>query len=117
MEHLYQKKMENNSDVNTDDKRNTANENKEIKEVSVEQILYKNGTYDEIEKDLNAKILAITLKIRNELPELSKYLDEMPVTVPNKKEPHITLNLLKVYYESLGSLFEDYNLEHQKKTE
>lgn len=73
---------------------------------------FKNGSYEEIEKDLNAKILAITLKIRKDTPELSKYLDEMPVTVPSKKEPHITLNLLKVYYESLVVLLEDYNLEH-----
>lgn len=109
--------MENDSDVNGVDKENTASEKKEIKVVSEGQDSYKNGTYEEIEKELNAKILEITLKIRKERPELSKYLDEMPVTVPNKKEPHITLNLLKVYYESLVSLFEDYKLEHLKKPE
>lgn len=109
--------MENNSNEEPIGMENTANEKKEIKIMTDVQDLFKKGrTYEEIEKDLNAKILAITLKIRKDRPELSKYLDEMPVTVPNVKDPHITLNLLKVYYESLVALFEDYKLEHPDKT-
>lgn len=111
--------MENNSEdkaLNKSvDKVETVKEEKEIKVVSKEEEEYKNGSYEEIEKALNAKILEITLKIKKDRPELSKYLDEMPVTVPNKKEPHITLNLLKVYHESLVILLKDYNLEHPEE--
>ena len=44
----------------------------------------------ETEKELNSKILDITMKIRENYPELSKYLDEMPETIPNEE---IIMNL------------------------
>ena len=37
------------------------------------------------EEDLNKEILTITMDIVKNHPELSKYLDEMPVTIPNKE--------------------------------
>ncbi len=56
------------------------------------------------EKELNAKILALTLKINKNHPELSKFLEEMPVTVPNESSPEITNKILKDYIESLKNL-------------
>jgi hypothetical protein len=35
----------------------------------------------ESEKELNEKIMVITMKIQKEYPELSKYLNELPVTI------------------------------------
>jgi len=64
------------------------------------------------EADLNAKILKITMTIMDQYPELSKYLEEMPVTIPNKKNPDITLNNLKTYYESLSLMLNKYKSEH-----
>lgn len=72
-------------------------------------------TKDEIsEKDLNAKIMKITMRIKDHYPELSKYLDEMPVTVPSEEDPEITLNQLQTYYESLNSLLNKYKVDYPK---
>jgi hypothetical protein len=66
----------------------------------------------DIEKDLNAKILEITMVIRDKYPELLKYLDEMPMTVPTEKDPEITLKNLNIYYDSLNAILTKYKLEH-----
>lgn len=62
--------------------------------------------------ELNAKILKITLQIQNQYPELYKYLEEMPITIPDEKKPKITRYSLKQYYESLNSSLTKYILEH-----
>jgi len=64
------------------------------------------------EADLNSKILKITLTINEQYPELSKYIEEMPVTIPNEENPDITINNLKSYYESLSLMVNKYKLEH-----
>lgn len=63
---------------------------------------------------LNANILAITLKINAEHPELSKYLNEMPVTIPTEKSPEINLESLREYYESLTKVLKKYKVEHPR---
>ncbi|HEY6625706.1 MAG TPA: hypothetical protein VIZ21_02010 [Ignavibacteriaceae bacterium] len=66
----------------------------------------------ESEKELNVKILDITITIQEKYPELSKYLEEMPVTIPDKKSPEIDRKNLKEYYDSLTSILENYAREH-----
>ncbi|MFV5692132.1 hypothetical protein ACM55K_08925 [Flavobacterium sp. LT1R49] len=66
----------------------------------------------ETEKELNDAILKLTLKIRNEYPELSKYLIEMPVTIPDNNSPEINIKILKDYYESLNSILKKYAPNH-----
>ncbi len=66
----------------------------------------------DVEADLNLKILKITLSINEQYPELSKYIEEMPVTIPNDENPNITLENLKSYYESLSLMLHKYKLEH-----
>lgn len=56
------------------------------------------------EKELNAKILSLTMKIQEKRPELSKYLEEMPITIPNESDPEINIKILKEYIESLKNL-------------
>ncbi len=56
------------------------------------------------EKELNAKILALTMKIHNEHPELSKFLEEMPITIPDENNPEINTKILTDYHESLKNL-------------
>lgn len=63
------------------------------------------------ENEWSEKILTITMKIKDEYPELSKYLTEMPETIPDENDPEITLKNLKVYFESLSSLLNNYILE------
>ncbi|MCF8326411.1 MAG: hypothetical protein K9I84_15745 [Leadbetterella sp.] len=62
---------------------------------------------------LNDDILKITLKIQTEYPEISVYLTEMPVTIPNVSSPKINTTSLSEYYESLKILLKDY-IENQK---
>jgi hypothetical protein len=66
----------------------------------------------EAEKDLNAKILRITMTIRDQYPELSKYLEEMETTIPNEKNPEVSMKNLQTYYDSLNSMLNKYLLEH-----
>jgi hypothetical protein len=73
-----------------------------------------NNINEQIENDLNSKILKITMLIKDHYPELSKYLEEMPVTVPSENDPEITLNNLRTYYESLNSLLNKYKVDYPK---
>lgn len=70
------------------------------------------------EKQLNAEILEMSMKIQEQFPELSKYISEMPVTIPNAATPEITVKILQDYYDSLVILLKDYTLNHhpQSKT-
>lgn len=60
---------------------------------------------------LNADILRITLTIQSRFPELSKYIAEMPVTIPDEKHPDINVAALEDYYESLNMLLKNYEEE------
>ena len=64
------------------------------------------------EKELNADILKITMVIQEKFPELSKYIAEMPVTIPNVATPEINVKILKDYYDSLEVLMKDYDKNH-----
>lgn len=61
---------------------------------------------------LNQKIVAITMLIEEKHPELSKYLLEMPITIPNQDHPNIDEEMLSEYYQSLCKLLKDYEIEH-----
>ena len=60
------------------------------------------------EKELDAAILKITLKIKEQYPELSKYISEMPVTIPNMENPKMDIKALQDYHDSLDILSKDY---------
>lgn len=65
----------------------------------------------ETEKKLNSDILNITLLIKEKYPELSKYLEEMTVTIPDD-DPAITLRNLQLYYDSLFQMVSKYQVDH-----
>ena len=64
------------------------------------------------ETELNENILKITMTIRNEFPELMKFLNEMPVTIPNEQSPEINNKILQEYFESLESMLRKYAPNH-----
>lgn len=66
------------------------------------------------EKELNTAILDITMKIKEQFPELSKYITEMPVTIPNMENPEINRKALEDYYNSLRIVLKDYVKNHYK---
>lgn len=65
------------------------------------------------EADLNEMILEITNKIHKNYPELVTYLDEMPITIPDQKNPDLTLEALNSYYNSLIVVVNDYEENHK----
>lgn len=62
------------------------------------------------ENELNRDIQQITLLIQEKSPELSKYISEMPVTIPNSASPQISIKILNDYYNSLKELLIKYRL-------
>ena len=64
------------------------------------------------EAQLNADILKITMMIRNKYPELSKYILELPVTIPNVESPEINTKILADYYNSLEAIMKNYAQNH-----
>lgn len=71
---------------------------------------------EEIEKDLNSKILKVTMTIKERYPELSGFLAEMPATIPLEENEEITLKDLSTYHESLNSILNKYKLEHPESS-
>jgi hypothetical protein len=69
------------------------------------------------EEQWNKAILDITLKINAEFPELSKYIAEMPVTIPNVEDPQINIKNLQEYYNSLETLLKKYTNNHPSEKE
>ncbi|SHN00876.1 hypothetical protein [Flavobacterium xinjiangense] len=63
------------------------------------------------ETEIEDAILKITMKIKTDYPELSKYLEEMPTTIPDVKNPEINIKILQDYYNSLESLLKKYTLK------
>ncbi len=58
---------------------------------------------------LNADILKLTLYIQEKHPELSKYIAEMPITIPNEKTPEINIQNLTIYLNNLNHLLKKYS--------
>jgi hypothetical protein len=54
------------------------------------------------------EIVAITMTIRDVHPELSKYLNEMDITLPYVANPVITQKVLQDYYNSLNAILKSY---------
>lgn len=70
----------------------------------------------ESEAELNAEILKITMTIKDHYPELSKYLEEMPVTIPSKYKAGVSRKSLSAYYESLKAMVSGY-IAQQSRTQ
>ncbi len=66
----------------------------------------------ESEKELNSKIMEITMTIKEKYPELYEHLGEMPVTIPDTENPEINVKNLRAYYDSLKSLVKNYEHDH-----
>jgi len=65
------------------------------------------------EEELNAEILAATLKIQEFAPELLKYIGEMPVTIPDAESGLVNNGILSDYLDSLNQLLNKYEEEKQ----
>jgi hypothetical protein len=66
--------------------------------------------------ELNNAILAITMIIKEEHPELSKYLSEMGETIPDTRHPVMDSKTLQDYYDSLATMLKEYAPNHSHFT-
>ena len=64
------------------------------------------------EKEMNADIMVVTMQIKEKYPELSEFLNEMPVTIPDESNPEINVQILKEYHKSLTDMVKKYSVEH-----
>ena len=64
------------------------------------------------EKDMYARILKVTMFINTEYPELSKYLLEIPETIPDVNNPEMNIEALKQYFNSLEQILIKYVPNH-----
>jgi hypothetical protein len=85
-------------------------------EESTEPTLYGENAalvLDERMKRLTSKILKITLHIKHIHPELSKFIEEMPISTPDENNPEISLKNLKTYFDSLIAINNEYEKQHK----
>ena len=61
------------------------------------------------EEIITKKIMDITVEIQEKYPELIKYLNEMPITNPDEKDPEINEKNLVDYFESLIVITKERN--------
>ncbi|HWY35625.1 MAG TPA: hypothetical protein VNX68_13340 [Nitrosopumilaceae archaeon] len=62
--------------------------------------------------ELNSRILAITMLIKEKHPELQVFLGEMSETIPDNKNPDINRKALEEYCSSLEDLLKKYTVTH-----
>ncbi|NKI25785.1 hypothetical protein HCG49_04330 [Arenibacter sp. 6A1] len=60
------------------------------------------------------EITQLTNTIKADHPQLYKFLDEDPVTIPTKDHPDITLKVMKDYLDSLKQILK-HSLDSTKK--
>ena len=63
--------------------------------------------------ELNNQIINTTILIRKDYPELSKYLLEMPETIPDIENPEINRKVLNEYLNSLKEIVDKYAPIHK----
>ena len=67
-------------------------------------------------KDLHnilREIIQLTVNIETNYPELYRFLDENPMTIPATKHPHVDKVVMQEYLESLKQLLQ-HHLETHK---
>jgi hypothetical protein len=62
--------------------------------------------------ELEEAILDILKKIRNEFPELIKYINEMPLSISRSNRESITNKELEAYFNSLYEIYSEYSITH-----
>jgi len=65
-------------------------------------------------QELLKEIMDITYKIENEYPELYKYLDENPITIPIIEHPNLDKKVFSDYLADLKNLLNNHIQSHKK---
>ena len=62
-----------------------------------------------------SEIVEVTSKIETLYPELYKFLEENPETIPSQLHPNINKSVLEEYLDSLKQLLQHYMQTHNGK--
>lgn len=63
-------------------------------------------------EELISEISITILEIQTNYPELYIYLDEIPMTIPNKSNPKIDVKALEDYQQSLKEILSNHRKNH-----
>lgn len=66
-------------------------------------------------QDILTEITQLTANIETNYPELYSYLEENPLTLPVKEEPHMDKKVMEDYLESLKLLLRHHLETHKAK--
>ena len=64
-------------------------------------------------KEILSEIILLTNQIELEYPELYRFLEEQPMTIPSENNPNIDRNTLEEYMHGLQQMLENYVKEHE----
>ena len=64
------------------------------------------------ENEINKDIIETTMVIDEKFPELSNYIEQIPITIPNINEPEINKTNMRDYKSSLDILLNKYATNH-----
>lgn len=67
-----------------------------------------------IDPKILTEISTLTRKIEDDYPELYKYIDENPMTLPDENSPDVDTEAFEEYLESLKSMIARYEEEHKE---
>ncbi len=59
-------------------------------------------------KNIQKEITQLIYTIESKYPELYRFLDEEPITIPNMANPEIDSKIMQDYLEGLKQIFEHY---------
>jgi hypothetical protein len=62
------------------------------------------------------EITNVTLEIETDFPELYRFLDENPITIPMDSDPQIDKKVLHDYLQSLKYLLKHHTQTHKSNT-
>ncbi len=64
-------------------------------------------------QSISVEITELTNKIETDYPEIYKFLDEDPMTIPNMAHPDIDEKALRAYLDDLKELVKQYLKTHK----
>ena len=69
---------------------------------------------DELQ-NIQKEITQLTFTIESKYPELYRFLDEEPSTIPNMARPEIDIEIMQDYLEGLQQILEHYKETHENR--
>ncbi len=63
-------------------------------------------------KEILEAISQLTFEIETHYPELYRFMDESPETIPSQEHPNLDTSVLRNYWEGLKRMLKEYKKTH-----